>query len=147
MSFLLKYKLLSKFASSPEKGSEHAAGYDLRSAENAIVPAHGNYLIRTDLQLEIPQGGYGRIAPRSGLAVTDFIDVGAGVVDRDYRGNVCVLLFNFSNMDFHVSVGDRIAQLIIEAVVETKLEQVQEMDDTDRGGRGFGSTGIQNNIH
>lgn len=146
MSFLLKYKLLSEYASPPAKGSECAAGYDLRSAEDAIVPAHGSCLIKTDLQLEIPTNGYGRIAPRSGLAVTHFIDVGAGVVDPDYRGNVCVLLFNFSEVDFKVKVGDRIAQLIIEAVLDTELLEVDRMGSTARGSGGFGSTGILEEI-
>lgn len=70
------------------------------SAENCTVPSHGKKLIKTDLQIEIPEGCYGRIAPRSGLAHKNFIDVGAGVIDSDYRGNVGVILFNFSDQDF-----------------------------------------------
>lgn len=66
--------------------------------------------------MAIPEGFYGRIAPRSGLACKKFIDVGAGVVDSDYRGEVKVLLFNFSKEDFEVEVGDRIAQIIIEQI-------------------------------
>ncbi len=64
--------------------------------------------------MAIPTGNYGRVAPRSGLAVKNFIDVGAGVIDSDYRGEVKVLLFNFSDVEMKINVGDRVAQLIIE---------------------------------
>lgn len=142
MSVFLKYKCLSRFASPPFKGSVHAAGYDLCSAQNVTVPAKGRYLVKTDLAIEVPHGGYGRIAPRSGLALTNFIDVGAGVVDQDYRGNVGVLLFNFGESDFTVKIGDRIAQLVIEALIDTELLEVQQLSDATRGSNGFGSTGI-----
>jgi len=82
------------------------------------------------------------IAPRSGLAVKHFIDVGAGVVDFDYRGNVGVVLFNHSEEDFVVTRGDRVAQLILESISMASVEEVLELDDTTRGASGFGSTGI-----
>ena len=82
------------------------------------------------------------IAPRSGLAVKHFIDVGAGVVDFDYRGNVGVVLFNHSEEDFVVTKGDRVAQLILESISMASVEEVLELDDTTRGASGFGSTGI-----
>lgn len=86
----------------PKKGSEFAAGYDLHALESVIVPAKGKALISTGLAMAIPYGNYGRIAPRSGLAVKHMIDVGAGVIDTDYRGEVKVLLFNFGEKDFEV---------------------------------------------
>jgi len=92
--------------------------------------------------VQIPEGCYGRIAPRSGLASKNFIDVGAGVIDCDYRGNVGVLLFNFSEEQFIVNKGDRIAQLICEKIEYPELEQVDELDITERNTAGFGSTGI-----
>lgn len=101
-------KLIPK-AHLPTKGSEHAAGYDLYSSEELKVPAKGKALVSTGISMAIPVGNYGRVAPRSGLAVKNFLDVGAGVVDADYRGEVKVLLFNFGNEDFQVNVGDRIA--------------------------------------
>jgi dUTP pyrophosphatase len=70
----------------PKRGSLYAAGYDLYAAEEKIVPSKGKALIRTGLIMAIPHGNYGRVAPRSGLALKNFIDVGAGVVDSDYRG-------------------------------------------------------------
>ena len=83
------------------------------------------------------------LAPRSGLAVKNFIDVGAGVIDSDYRGEIKVLLFNHSEMDFQVNVNDRIAQIIIEKIAETKLVKIQTLTETERGEGGFGSTGVQ----
>lgn len=93
-------KKLSEHATLPQRSSALAAGYDLSSAYATTVPKHGKALVKTDLAMVIPVGHYGRVAPRSGLATKHFIDVGAGVVDADYRGNVCVLLFNHSDVDF-----------------------------------------------
>jgi deoxyuridine 5'-triphosphate nucleotidohydrolase len=78
----------------------------------------------------------------SGLAVKKMIDCGAGVVDADYRGNVGVVLFNFGSEDFHVEVGDRIAQLILEQISMVPAVQVEELTETERGAGGFGSTGV-----
>lgn len=82
-------------------------------------------------------------APRSGLAWKHSIDVGAGVVDYDYRGNVGVILFNFSDVDFEVKVGDRIAQLILERIVTPEVVEVESLDETERGEGGYGSTGVK----
>lgn len=81
-------------------------------------------------------------APRSGLAWKHCIDVGAGVIDADYRGPVGVILFNHSDVDFEVKVGDRIAQLIIEVIMMPDVAEVEDLDATIRGAGGFGSTGI-----
>ncbi|XP_076180864.1 protein N-terminal glutamine amidohydrolase isoform X2 [Ptiloglossa arizonensis] len=82
---MLKFVRLTDKAYAPIKASKHAAGYDLRSAYEYVIEAHGKELIKTDLQIEVPEGTYGRVAPRSGLAWNHFIDVGAGVIDADYR--------------------------------------------------------------
>lgn len=127
----------------PSKGSLHAAGYDLCSALDCIVPARGRCLIGTQLSISVPSGTYGRIAPRSGLALKHGIDVGAGVIDADYRGEVHVLLFNHSDKDFSISRGDRIAQLILEMISTVAITEVEfHQDVTERGEGGFGSTGI-----
>lgn len=98
-------------------------------------------LVKTDIQIALPSGCYGRVAPRSGLAAKHFIDVGAGVIDEDYRGNLGVVLFNFGKEKFEVKKGDRIAQLICERIFYPEIEEVQVLDDTERGAGGFGSTG------
>ncbi|XP_066262534.1 deoxyuridine 5'-triphosphate nucleotidohydrolase [Euwallacea similis] len=138
---VLKYTKVIPEAFPPTKGSEKAAGYDLKSAVNVVVPARGKYLVDTGLKIELPEGCYGRIAPRSGLAVKNFIDVGAGVVDEDYRGVLKVVLFNHSDTNFEVKKGDRVAQLICEKIYYPQLEEVEELTQTQRGEGGFGSTG------
>jgi dUTP pyrophosphatase len=118
-------------------------GYDLASAVDTVVPAKGKAIVKTDLAIAIPENTYARIAPRSGLAVKHFIDVGAGVVDYDYRGNVGVVLFNHSDVDFTVRQSDRIAQLILEKISMVPVEEVEELPSTERGEGGFGSTGTE----
>lgn len=113
------------------------------SAYDAVVPARGKALIQTDLQIEVPNGTYGRVAPRSGLTWKNSLDVGAGVVDQDYRGNLGVILFNHSDDVFEVKKGDRIAQLICERIVYPNVVQVEKLNDTVRGSGGLGSTGIK----
>lgn len=110
---VLKVKKLSEHAIIPTRGSEFAAGFDLSSAADTVVPARGKAIVKTDLAIAIPEFTYARIAPRSGLAWKNFIDTGAGVVDYDYRGNVGVILFNHGETDFVVNRGDRVAQLIL----------------------------------
>ncbi|VYS59593.1 unnamed protein product [Arabidopsis thaliana] len=137
-----KVKKLSEKAVIPTRGSPLSAGYDLSSAVDSKVPARGKALIPTDLSIAVPEGTYARIAPRSGLAWKHSIDVGAGVIDADYRGPVGVILFNHSDVDFEVKFGDRIAQLIIEKIVTPEVVEVEDLDDTVRGDGGFGSTGV-----
>lgn len=126
----------------PTKGSQHSAGYDLHAHEEEKVIEPGKRsLIDTGLKITVPEGCYGRIAPRSGLSYKNCIDVGAGVIDRDYVGEVKVLLINNGEKPFVVRKGDRIAQLICEKISYADIEQVQTLDDTSRGSGGFGSTG------
>ena len=84
----------------------------------------------------------GFVAPRSGLTWKHSIDVGAGVIDADYRGPVGVILFNHSDVDFEVKVGDRVAQMIIEKILTPEVAEVDDLDSTVRGAGGFGSTGV-----
>ncbi|MEE6503112.1 hypothetical protein FKM82_004740 [Ascaphus truei] len=138
---VLRFAKLSDNAFTPTRGSAKAAGYDLYSAYDYVVPAMDKAVVKTDIQIAIPHGCYGRVAPRSGLAAKHFIDVGAGVVDEDYRGNVGVVLFNFGKEAFEVKKGDRVAQLICERILYPELEELKDLEDTERGAGGFGSTG------
>jgi dUTP pyrophosphatase len=137
----LLVKKLSDKATLPSRGSALAAGYDLYSAEKKVVPAHGKALIDLQISIAVPIGTYGRVAPRSGLASKFMIDTGAGVVDADYRGILFVLLYNYSDKDFQVEEGDRIAQLILERIYTPDIVEVDDLDETTRGTSGFGSTG------
>lgn len=139
----LRVKKISKTAKLPVKGSAQAAGYDLCASEDCVVAAGNKLLVSTGLSMAIPEGWYGRVAPRSGLACKNFIDVGAGVIDSDYRGEVKVLLFNFGKVDFEIKTGDRIAQLVIEIVCPTEIVESEDLDETTRGEGGFGSTGTK----
>ena len=140
---VFQVKRLSGESSLPTRGTPFSAGYDLASAEHTIIKAGGKGIVKTDLSVACPPGTYARIAPRSGLAVKKFIDVGAGVVDADYRGPVGVVLFNFGCEDFVIEQGDRVAQLILEKVSMVEAVEVEELSDTQRGEGGFGSTGVK----
>ena len=137
----LRIKLLSTNAKVPTRGSEKAAGYDLYSAIDYTINPGDKGLIPTDIAIMIPTGYYGRIAPRSSLAWKNHIDVGAGVIDEDYRGPVGVVLFNHSSEEFKITKGDRIAQLIITKIITPEVIVVENLDNTVRGSGGFGSTG------
>ncbi len=144
MASQLKFARLSKKAFPPVKTSSLAAGYDLRSPIDSVIPAQGKVVIKLDLQIRVPHETYGRIAPRSGLAAKFGIDVGGGVIDEDYTGNVGVILFNHSNEDYSITAGDRIAQIICERVQYPELIEIEKnSDDTDRNPVGFGSSGIK----
>jgi dUTP pyrophosphatase len=120
----LQFSRITEFAITPCKASSGAAGYDLFSAHHGIIPKRGKAKFFTDLRVKIPAGSYGRIAPRSGLASKSSIDVGAGVIDEDFRGNVAIILFNHGNEDFQVHAGDRIAQLICQKIFYPTLEEI-----------------------
>uniref|UniRef100_A0A8C4RAM9 Deoxyuridine 5'-triphosphate nucleotidohydrolase n=1 Tax=Eptatretus burgeri TaxID=7764 RepID=A0A8C4RAM9_EPTBU len=137
----LRFVKLSGNAIAPTRGSEWAAGFDLYSAEEAEIPSMDRMIVKTDIQISLPVGCYGRIAPRSGLAVKHGLDVGAGVIDADYRGSVNIVLFNFSKKSYSVKKGERIAQLICEKICYPKLQECVSLDNTERGSGGFGSTG------
>ncbi|KAF1392620.1 hypothetical protein PFLUV_G00029960 [Perca fluviatilis] len=138
---VLKFAKLSEHATTPTRGSTKAAGYDLYSAYDYTIGPMDKTIVKTDIQIAVPHGCYGRVAPRSGLAAKYFIDVGAGVVDEDYRGNVGVVLFNFSKDTFDVKKGDRVAQLVCERICYPDLVEQKTLDETERGDGGFGSTG------
>ena len=137
----LYVKLLSPNAKMPSRGSPLAAGYDLSAAKELVIPSGRHALIPTDISFTVPPGTYGRIAPRSGLALKHAIGVGAGVIDQDYTGPVGIILFNHGQDDFKVNIGDRVAQLIIEQIQTPTTVQVNDLDPTKRGTAGFGSTG------
>ncbi|KAH0833708.1 deoxyuridine 5'-triphosphate nucleotidohydrolase [Fonsecaea monophora] len=137
----LLIRKLSADASTPTRGSAFAAGYDLYASKPITIPARGKALVSTDLSIATPEGTYGRVAPRSGLAAKHFIDTGAGVIDADYRGEVKVLLFNHGEADFQVNKGDRIAQLVLERIYTPEVVEVDNLEESVRGAGGFGSTG------
>lgn len=120
------------------RGSSKSAGYDLCAVYDCVVLAGNNALIPTGISVNLPEGHYGRVAPRSGLAWRNNIDVGGGVIDLDYTGEIKVILFNHGSEDFVVKRGDRIAQLIIEKCFYEPVVS----NERERGSNGFGSSGV-----
>jgi dUTP pyrophosphatase len=135
-------KFLREGAAAPERKSAGAAGYDLSACEDATIPPSSRALVDTGLAIAVPEGTYGRVAPRSGMAVRG-VAVGAGVIDADYRGSLKVLLFNHSPAEtLVVQKGDRIAQLVLEVILTPEVEVTSELPAAERGIAGFGSTGV-----
>ena len=140
-SDLMNIVLLSSKAKIPIRATPCSAGLDLFSAYDYVIEPMDKTLIKTDIQICIPDGYYGRIAPRSGLALKHFIDVGAGVIDSDYTGNIKVLLFNFGKEYFCIKQGDRVAQLIVEKIATPTVNIVNNIPKTFRNENSFGSSG------
>ena len=137
----LAIKRLTTTAKLPTRGSEHAAGLDLYAAHGETILGRRHRIIGTGISVAIPGGHVGLIWPRSGLAARYGLDVLAGVIDADYRGEIRVVLANHGQIDVDIEAGERIAQLLIQPI--TMLEPIEaELDDTDRGQSGFGSTGV-----
>lgn len=135
----LKVSKLNGWAKLPEKGSVKAAGYDLSSLEAYTLLPGERKLFKTGLAFEIPEGMYGRIAPRSGLAFKSGIDVLAGVIDEDYRGEVGVILINLGQQPKTIAEGDKIAQIIFEFYNNVEIVEAG-LSESERGVGGFGST-------
>lgn len=140
----LKFKKLDPDAIIPTRGSEEAAGVDFHAMKDFILQPGERMLVKTGLGVAVPKGTYLRIAPRSGLAFKHGIDVLAGVVDSDYRGEVGVILINTNAPSTGRSVqfkaGDKIAQGIVERIELLDPVEVENLDETVRGEGGFGST-------
>ena len=141
----INVKLLTETAQLPTRGSEYAAGYDLYAdIPQAIkIGPHMTAKIATGLAMEIPEGYFGAIFARSGLATKESLRPAncVGVIDADYRGPVMVALHNDSETEREITPGERIAQLVVMPFLPVTFHRVQELGDTERGAGGFGSTG------
>ena len=130
---VLKYKLLTSKAYPPTKETAGSIGYDLRSPRFArIPPKGGTYYLPLGIAFQIP-GHYGRLAPKSGLAIYRSIGVLAGVIDQDYTGEVFVLLINHDDkLSYQIRPEDKVVQLILEKATIARLQEVDTLDDTER---------------
>ena len=136
------FKKISPKATKPLRSTKGSAGFDLFSPSSRVIRPGRSVMIPLDIIMEIPPTHYGRIAPRSSLAYKHCIDVMAGVIDSDFRGNVGVILINHSKEnDYIVEEGDKIAQIIFERIDIPKFIEKEELGETKRGEGGFGSTG------
>ncbi|MDZ4138126.1 MAG: dUTP diphosphatase [Erythrobacter sp.] len=127
----------------PAYATSGAAGMDVVSAEDVVIAPGARHAVATGLAVAIPQGFEIQVRPRSGLALKHGITVPntPGTIDSDYRGELKVILINLGNEAFAVQRGDRVAQLVLAPVVQAAWDEVAELDATDRGAGGFGSTG------
>jgi dUTP pyrophosphatase len=127
----------------PAYATSGAAGMDVVSAEDVVITPGARHAVASGLAVAIPQGFEIQVRPRSGLALKHGITVPntPGTIDSDYRGELKVILINLGNEAFTIQRGDRVAQLVLAPVVQAAWDEVAELDATDRGAGGFGSTG------
>jgi dUTP diphosphatase len=140
----LRFRRLSEAARAPARARDGDAGYDLHAAEATVIPPGARASVGTGIAIAVPHGQAGLVLPRSGLAARHGIALvnAPGLIDAGYRGEVRVLLLNTDReRSFEVAPGDRIAQLVIARVEGPDLEEVDALDETVRGGGGFGSSG------
>ena len=141
----IQIKKLRENAKLPMRGSKAAAGYDLYACMDApvTIKAHETAMIPTGLSMAIPEGYFGAVVARSGLASREGLRPAncIGVCDSDYRGEYTVALHNDSEQERCIEPGDRIAQLVILPFLAADFEEVNELSETERGSGGFGSTG------
>ena len=142
----INFKKMTSTAIVPTRGTSESAGYDLYADNDktiSIAP-HSTLQIPTNIAMAIPNGYFGGIYPRSGLATKRSIRMAncVGVIDADYRGEVGVILYNTTKEDFVIEPGERIAQMVIAKYEQISWEQVETLDETERGAGGYGHTGV-----
>ena len=137
----LRFKKLDPRAVLPQRGSVLAAGLDVCCIEDVEIGPKQRGMARTGLAVAIPPGFYGRVAPRSGLAVKKGLDVLAGVIDSDYRGEIVCVLYNTGDETITLPAGSKICQLIVEQIITPEATWATDLEETARGAGGFGSTG------
>ncbi len=140
----LSFKRTRSAAQLPRYAHASDAGMDVQSAESLVIPAKARALVPTGLVANIPLGYEIQVRPRSGLAFKKGVTVlnAPGTIDAGYRGEIGVLLVNLGDEDFEIKAGDRIAQLVVAPVLQPEIVEASDIDETDRGVAGFGSTGV-----
>ncbi|HIO41542.1 MAG TPA: dUTP diphosphatase [Aquifex sp.] len=139
---VLKVKKLRPDAVPPVRKRKGDAGLDLYAVEDVVLKPGEWKAVPTGIAVEIPEGHFGLIKDRSGLALKHALHCLAGVVDENYRGEIKVVMINLGGEEFKVEKGTRIAQLLIVPYLSVEVEEVEELSDTERGERGFGSSGL-----
>lgn len=140
----LSFKRVHPDAVLPAYAHPSDAGMDIRSVESLVIPPGKRALVKTGLVINLPPLYEAQVRPRSGLALKQGVTVlnTPGTIDSGYRGEIGVILINLGEADFEVKTGDRIAQLVIAPVTQPTIVEATEIDETDRGAGGFGSTGV-----
>jgi deoxyuridine 5'-triphosphate nucleotidohydrolase len=138
----LQVRALCHDAIIPKRSTPRSIRYDLHTTETITIPPARRAPVTTGLSIKLPPSTYGRIMPQSGLAIRHNIDVAARVIDRDFRGEMKAVLVNHGMTPYQVQKGDCITQLVLESAQVHNIQQVTELDQTDRGADGFSSTGM-----
>jgi len=139
---LMKIKRIDKSLELPEYINETDVGFDLRAGENKKIYPGAQETIKTGVIIEIPTNCVGLIRDRAGIVTKMNVHTAAGTFDSAYRGEISVVLINMGEEEVLIEKGMRIAQIIILPIIKPKIKEVKELEDTCRGNRGFGSTGI-----
>lgn len=137
----MKIKIKNNGAYTPGYATSSAAGCDLKAMIVTYVPPGGSAVVPTGVRIALPEGYEGQVRGRSGLNFKNGLVVPTGTIDADYRGEICVKIYNLSNKDYLIQPNERIAQLVISKVERAEWEVVETLDETDRGINGFGSSG------
>lgn len=140
----VKFRKIDPSATLPSYAHPGDAGMDLCSVEKLEIPSGGRRLVRTGLAMRLPPGYEAQVRPRSGLALKKGVTVlnSPGTIDEGYRGEIGVILVNLGEEPFGIGKGDRIAQMVVAPCTRAEIELVSELDSTERGTGGFGSTGV-----
>ena len=140
----LKFKRIHPDATLPSYAHPGDAGMDVRSVDDLVIAPGSRALVHTGLVMMLPPGYEAQVRPRSGLALKKGVSVlnTPGTIDEGYRGEVGVILVNFGEEDFSVAKGDKIAQIVVAPVTVAEIIEADEVDETQRGEGGFGSTGV-----
>lgn len=137
---MIKFKLLTNDAKAPERATTHSAGFDIYAPSSVDIPPKQSWLVGSGVCAAIPEGWFGIINPRSSIASKKKVRVGARVIDADYRGEIFINLHNDGDKVYEIRKGDRIAQMVVSPFMGDSIV-VDDLDDTERGNGGFGSTG------
>lgn len=140
---MIHIKKLISTAVVPSYAHAHDAGMDLYACENMVITAGMRGLVPTGMAMAIPAGYVGLIWDKSGMALKFGLKVMGGVIDSGYRGEIKVIVYNLSSADYHVEKGMKVAQMLIQSVVQMPIIEVEDLDSTTRGEGGFGSTGLR----
>lgn len=140
----VKFRKTDPSATLPSYAHPGDAGMDLCSVEELVIPRGERRLVRTGLAMRLPSGYEAQVRPRSGLALKKGVTVlnSPGTIDEGYRGEIGVILVNLGDEPFGVCKGDRIAQMVVAPCARAEIALVSELDSTERGAGGFGSTGV-----
>lgn len=124
----------------PEKAHDMDGGFDLFAPESAVVPARGSAVIDTGVHIQLPPGTAGLLVSKSGLNIKHNL-TSTGLIDQGYTGSIRVKLYNHGDEDYTIEAGDKISQLVVLKIMDVSLQEVSELDESERGANGFGSTG------